>query len=134
MLKRSEILLSAVTPYMHFLGWSGRWVECLLISRMALSYPSTRERGTRLISLLSASENIFAHVITSEPYFCQNRLARLNHLFAQNCCVQQSGFTAGRSTVDIIQASGCNSTLLSELHYKFQQPFKSNVCRPKICV
>ena len=45
-------------------------------------------------------------------------LARLQPLLDRNKRPQQSGFTAGRSTVDAILALW----LLSELHYAFSRP------------
>jgi len=62
----------------------------------------------RPISLLSVPGKVLAHVL----------LARLQPLLDLNKRPQQSGFTAGRSTVDAILAL----RLLSELHYTFSRP------------
>jgi len=62
----------------------------------------------RPISLLSVLGKDFAHVL----------LACLQPLLDWNKRPQQSGFTAGRSTVDAILALW----LLSELHYAFRRP------------
>ena len=62
----------------------------------------------RPITLLSVPGKVFAHVL----------LARINPLLTTHRRCQQSGFTAGRSTVDAILAL----RLLSELHCAFNQP------------
>ena len=56
----------------------------------------------RPISLLSVSEKVFAHIL----------LARIQPLLDKCRRTQQSGFTAGRSTMDAILAL----RLLAELH------------------
>ena len=62
----------------------------------------------RPITLLSIPGKVFAHVL----------LARLNPLLTKHRRPEQSGFTAGRSTVDAILAL----RLLCELHREFNQP------------
>jgi hypothetical protein len=62
----------------------------------------------RPISLLSVPGKVFAHVL----------LNRLNPLLVENRPPEQSGFTAGRSTVDDILAL----RLLAELHSEFKPP------------
>jgi len=62
----------------------------------------------RPITLLSVPGKVFAHIL----------LARINPLLTSHRRCQQSGFTAGRSTVDAILAL----RLLSELHCAFNQP------------
>jgi hypothetical protein len=59
-------------------------------------------------SLLSVPGKVFAHVL----------LNRLNPLLVENRRPEQSGFTAGRSTVDAILAL----RHLAELHSEFKRP------------
>ena len=62
----------------------------------------------RPITLLSVPGKVFAHIL----------LTRINPLLTSHRRHQQSGFTAGRSTVDAILAL----RLLSELHCAFDRP------------
>ena len=62
----------------------------------------------RPITLLSVPGKVFAHVL----------LARLQPLLTPARRPQQSGFTAGRSTMDAILAL----RLLSEIHREFRRP------------
>jgi len=78
------------------------WQEGIIINRTLCS-------NYRPITLLSVPGKVFAHVL----------LARIQPLFDLfSCRPQQSGFTAGRSTIDAVSAL----RLLSELHREFSRP------------
>ena len=62
----------------------------------------------RPITLLSVPGKVFSHVM----------LGRLQHLLTKNRRPEQSGFTAGHSTMDAILAL----RLLSEIHREFNRP------------
>src|SRR5271163_1908129 len=62
----------------------------------------------RPISLLSVPGKVLDHIL----------LSRLNPLLTEHRRLEQSGFTAGRSTADAVLAL----RLLSDLHFEFQRP------------
>src|SRR5271163_2729054 len=62
----------------------------------------------RPISLLSVPGKVLCHIL----------LSRLDPLLTEHRRLEQSGFTAGRSTADAVLAL----RLLSELHFEFQRP------------
>jgi hypothetical protein len=90
----------------------------LLVASVCLQMPYTHKSrlssgrsyvcSYRPIFLLSVQEKVFAHIL----------LNRLNPLLVENRRPEQSGFTAGRFTVDAILAL----RLLAELHSEFRRP------------
>ena len=84
------------------------WKEAIIVSLYKGKGPRDNCSNYRPISLLSVPGKVFAHVL----------LARIHPLLIKNRRPQQSGFTAGRSTVDAILAL----RLLAELHRAFNRP------------
>jgi len=84
------------------------WRDGIIVSLYKEKGQRTDCGNHRPISLLSVSGKVFANVL----------LARLQPLLTARRRTQQSGFTAGRSTIDAILAL----RLLSELHHEFSQP------------
>ena len=82
--------------------------EAIIVSLYKGKGPRDNCSNYRPISLLSVPGKVFAHVL----------LARIHPLLIKNRRPQQSGFTAGRSTVDAILAL----RLLAELHRAFNWP------------
>ena len=114
-----ELLKFAEAPISHVLHklfatvWSSgkipaEWKEGIIISLYKGKGPHSACNSYRPITLLSVPGKVFAHVI----------LARIQPLLDRCKRRQQSGFTAGRSTVDAILAL----RLLSELHRAFNRP------------
>ena len=84
------------------------WKEGIIVSLYKGKGPRNTCSSYRPISLLSVPGKVFCHVL----------LARLQPLLISKRRPQQSGFTAGRSTVDAILAL----RLLSEIHREFNRP------------
>jgi len=84
------------------------WQEGIIITLYKGKGPRTLCSNYRPITLLSVPDKVFAHVL----------LTRIQPLIDQSRLPQQSGFTAGRSTIDAILAL----RLLSELHREFNRP------------
>ena len=84
------------------------WKEGIIVSLYKGKGAHTICSNHRPISLLSVPGKVFAHVL----------LARIQPLLNRHKRPQQSGFTAGRSTVDAILAL----RLLAELHRAFNRP------------
>jgi len=84
------------------------WRDGIIISLYKGKGPKTKCSNYRPITLLSVPGKVFAHVL----------LSRIQPLLEPARRPQQSGFTAGRSTVDAILAL----RLLSELHREFDRP------------
>jgi len=84
------------------------WKEGIILSLYKGKGPRDECSSYRPISLLSVPGKVFAHVL----------LARMNPLLRKHRRREQSGFTAGRSTMDAILAL----RLLSEMHREFNQP------------
>ena len=115
----SELLTCAVTPIARCLHalilrvWRtgqvpAEWKDGIIVTLYKGKGPRNDCSSYRPISLLSVSGKVFAHVL----------LARINPLLVQTRRPQQSGFTAGRSTIDAILAL----RLLSEIHREFDRP------------
>ena len=114
-----ELLKCALHPVSHMLHalflrvWrSGhvpaKWRDGILISLYKGRGPKDECGSYRPISLLSVPGKVFAHLL----------LERLKPLLQSTQRPQQSGFTAGRSTIDAILAL----RLLSEIHRHFSRP------------
>ena len=84
------------------------WKEGIIVSLYKGKGGKDECSSYRPISLLSVPGKVFAHIL----------LARINPLLISHRRPQQSGFTAGRSTLDAILAL----RLLSEIHREFNQP------------
>ena len=84
------------------------WKEGIIVSLYKGKGSHTDCGSYRPISLLSVPGKVFAHVL----------LARIQPLLNKQKRPQQSGFTAGRSTMDAILAL----RLLAELHRAFNRP------------
>ena len=112
-LKYAEAPISQALHDLFSTVWSSgkvpaEWKEGIIVSLYKGKGLRSCCNSYRPISLLSVPGKVFAHVL----------LARLQPLLDRNKRPQQSGFTAGRSTVDAILAL----RLLSELHYAFSRP------------
>jgi len=86
------------------------WKEGIITSLYKGKGPRNDCSRYRPISLLSVPGKVFTHVL----------LARINPLLKSHRRPQQSGFTAGRSTMDAILAL----RLLAELHREFNRPLQ----------
>jgi len=84
------------------------WKDGILIALYKGKGPKVDCSSYRPITLLSVPGKVFAHVL----------LARIQPLIDLTCRPEQSGFVAGRSTIDAILALH----LLSELHRGFDRP------------
>ena len=84
------------------------WRDGILVGLYKGKGAKSECRNYRPITLLSVPGKVFAHVL----------LARLQPLLEATRRPQQSGFVAGRSTIDAILAL----RLLSELHREFDRP------------
>ena len=87
---------------------SNEWRDGIIVSLYKGKGPKTKCSSYRPITLLSVPGKVFAHVL----------LSRIQPLLESARRPQQSGFTAGRSTVDAVLAL----RLLSELHREFDRP------------
>ena len=86
----------------------GDWKDGIIVTLYKGKGPKTDCSSYRPITLLSVPGKVFAHVL----------LARIQPLLDKVRRPHQSGFTAGRSTIDAILAL----RLLSELHREFNRP------------
>ena len=84
------------------------WKDGIIVSLYKGKGPNNECGSYRPISLLSVPGKVFSHVI----------LQRIQPLLQMTQRPQQSGFTAGRSTIDAILAV----RLLPELHRQFNRP------------
>jgi len=109
-----ELLKCALGPFSRALHtlfiqvWrSGRvpseWRDGVIISLYKGNGPKTKCSSYRPITLLSVPGKVFAHVL----------LSRIQPLFESARRPQQSGFTAGGSTVDAILALSCIGSLIA---------------------
>ena len=85
------------------------WRDSIIVSLCKGKGPKTKCSNYRPVTLLSVPGKVFTHVL----------LSRIQPLLESALRPQQSGFTAGRSTVDAILAL----RLLSELHREFDRQF-----------
>jgi len=113
LLKTASKPISSVLPKLFAKIWvSGKipaeWKDALIVSLYKGKESRSNCASYRPISLLSVPGKVFARVI----------LDRLQPLLRKHRRPQQSGFTAGRSTVDAILAL----RMLSELHREFSKP------------
>ena len=113
MLKYAEEPVSEALHKLRGAVWSAwkvpaEWMEAIIVSLYKGNGPHDNCSTYRPISLLSVPGKVFAHVL----------LARIHPLLIKNRRPQQSGFTAGRSTLDAILAL----RLLAELHRAFNRP------------
>jgi len=117
----AELLKYAMVPIaraLHFLFsrvWrTGQipadWKDGILITLYKGKGPKSECSSYRPITLLSIPGKVFAHIL----------LARIQPLLEATRRPQQSGFTAGRSTVDAI----LTLRLLSEIHREFNRPLQ----------
>ena len=83
------------------------WKEGIIVSLYKGKGSQSACSSYRPISLLSVSGKVFAHIL----------LARIQPLLGKCRRPQQSGFTAGRSTMDVILAL----RLLAELYQNFNR-------------
>ena len=84
------------------------WKDGIIVSLYKNKGPKDECGSYRPISLLSVPGKVFSHVL----------LERIQPLLQMTQRPQQSGFTAGRSTIDAVLAL----RLLSELHRQFSRP------------
>jgi Reverse transcriptase (RNA-dependent DNA polymerase) len=113
LLKFAEEPISKALHKLFITVWSsGRvpaeWKEGIIVSLYKGKGSRDNCSNYRPISLLSIPGKVFSHVL----------LARIQPLLNKNRRLQQSGFTAGRSTMDAILAL----RLLAELHRAFNRP------------
>jgi len=84
------------------------WKDGIIVSLYECKGPKNECSSYRPISLLSVPGKVFSHVL----------LERIHPLLQMTQRPQQSGFTAGRSTIDAILVL----RLLSELHRQINRP------------
>jgi len=114
--RTSQVPLGPVSRALHTLFiqvWrSGRvpseWRDGIIASLYKGKGPKTKCSNYRPITLLSVPGKVFTHVL----------LSPIQLPLESACRPQQSGFTAGRSTIHAVLAL----RLLSELHREFDRP------------
>ena len=97
----SEALHKVITNVWSTGRVPAEWKEGIIVSLYKGKESLSECSSYRPISLLSVSGKVFAHIL----------LARIQPLLDKCCRPQQSGFTAGRSTMDAILALTTTTTI-----------------------